>query len=622
MCGIAGLSGSHQAPDELRSLLLRMAGTLVHRGPDDSGERVVPELGGGLASRRLSIVDLEGGAQPMSNEDGSVHAVVNGEIYNHRQLRESLERSGHRFRSCSDSEVVIHLYEEMGVDFLQQLQGMFALAIMDVPRRRLLLARDRCGMKPLYYAESPDGLLFGSEIKALLAGGRLAAPDFAGIDTYLGLGYVPSPRTCFKGVCKLPAGHYLLQDESGTVCRPYWRFVFEQGAPRRSDAAYAEELQSLLDAAVASHLQADVPVGLLISGGVDSSLVACAAARAQGGGLDSFSVVFPDAPEVDERPWQQAMAGHIGSRHHEVEFRASDVPALAATAIYHQDVPSLSFPSIVQLRLAELVTGSVKTVLSGEGSDELFAGYAWYRDLPYQGLRRVVPAPLARLPARYLTHVRWGRFLRALAAPSDEAMEAEVLRIFTPREKHRIFGRELPLGEADLAPLKLDPETDRSCANGLQRRMAIGLTRMLPDGLLMVNDRVSMAHSLEVRMPFLDNSIVDFARRLPWDMARRGRQEKFVLQLLKGQLPGAVAERRKQPLSAPDNRYYRGPLRSWTRDVLLGSPTGGPLDRAQVEKRLDGWLDGSDYYMRRVRALVAFQLWWNAFFGKSEHAAR
>ena len=608
------MSGSHCDPDELGEVLQRMGQTLVHRGPDGTGQLLVPEMGAGLVFRRLSIIDLETGGQPIASEDGCVHVIINGEIYNHRALRRELEQRGHRFRSNSDAEVVVHLYQEMGPGFLPRLDGMFALAVLDIPRRRLLLARDRCGMKPLYYAQRESSFMFASEIKALLAAGHQAEPDFCGIDTCLGFGYVPAPRTCFKGVQKLPAGHCLLWQEDSVSCQPFWRFVFEPAATRKKDGEYAEELQSLLDAAVASHLQADVPVGLLISGGLDSSLVASAASRLCGYRLKTFSVVFPEAPESDERPYQQAMVEHIGSEHHEVEFRARDVPRLASKAMFHQDVPTLSFPSIVQLRLAELASAAVKSVLSGEGSDELFAGYAWYRELPYNRLRRLVPPALARLPANYVTHVKWGRFLRVLAARSDLASEAEVFRVFTPREKRAVFNRDLPLGWNDLAPLLLDPATDASCSNRLQQRIAMGLTRTLCDGLLMVNDRTSMAHSLEVRMPFLDNSIVDFARRLPPDMTRRNKQEKYVLSLLTGQLPRTVAQRRKQPLSAPDHRYFRGPLREWARDVLLASPAGGPLNQQVIGKRFDGWLDGSDYYIRRVRTLVAFQLWWNLFF--------
>jgi len=617
MCGIAGVIANPSAPDKLGSVLARMGESLVHRGPDGRGQVLVPEMGAGLVSRRLSIVDLETGNQPIANEDGSIHVVVNGEIYNHRELRHELEDRGHRFRSTSDSEVVVHLYEEMGVDFLPRLAGMFALAILDVPRRRLLLARDRCGMKPLYYARNGATLLFGSEIKALFAGDYPAEPDFSGIDTYLSLGYVPAPVTCFKGVHKLPAGHCLIQDPRGLSTRPYWRFTFDNHEPSGSDGDYAEELQSLLDTAVSSHLRADVPVGLLISGGVDSSLVAAAARRATTGTLKTFSVIFPDAPEADERPYQQAMVNQIGSEHHEIAFRPDDIPALMEKVIYHQDVPCPVFPAIVNYRLAELVSSSVKSVLSGEGSDELFAGYGWHATPPYQQLRHIVPPFLAALPASYLTHVKWGRFFRVLAAPDEMASIAEVPRIFTPREKRSIMNPEFPSGGLDLSPLAIDLETEASCSNDLQKRIAMNFTRRMADGLLMVNDRIAMARSLEVRMPFLDNTIVDFARRLPPRMARRKNQEKYVLSLMTSQLPASIAARKKKPLSAPDNRYFRGPLREWARDVLLSSPQSGPLNKKIIEKRFDGWLDGSDYFIGRVRVLVSFQLWWNLHFGSS-----
>lgn len=617
MCGIAGVTKGRLSPDELGSVLKRMGKTLVHRGPDEYGQLVVPEMGSGLICCRLSIIDLESGKQPIANEDGSIHVVMNGEIYNHRELRHELEQRGHRFRTNTDTEVVVHLYEEMGWQFLPCLAGMFALAVLDLPRRRLLLARDRCGMKPLYYAQTAAAFYFGSEIKALLAGGYTAEPDYNGIDTFLSLGYVPSPRTCFHGIEKLPAGHYVVADEQGVNCRPYWLFKFNHEEPRKDEREYAEELQSLLDAAVTSHLKADVPVGLLISGGVDSSLVAAAASRVQDGGLKTFSVTFPEAPEVDERQFQQAMAKAIGSEHHEVEFRSRDISELFPKATFHQDVPSLAFPAIVQYRLAELASASVKTVLSGEGSDELFGGYSWYADLPYKGLRRIVPPALARYPAEHVTHVQWGRFLRFLAAQDHASADAEVFRIFTPGEKRAVMHGDLQSGFDDLAPLRLHPVTEASCSNALQRRIATGITRTLCDGLLMVNDRISMAHSLEVRMPFLDNSIVDFASRLPPNLTYRNGQEKVILSLLKRQLPPLVALRKKHFLQAPERRYYRGPLREWARDVLLGSPSGGPLNKNVIAKRFDGWLDGSDEYIRRVRVLIAFQLWWNQFFGQA-----
>lgn len=613
MCGIAGFFNSRFNAEEAQQILDRMNDSLVHRGPDEAGTISVPDLGAGLAARRLRIVDLATGRQPISNEDGSIHVVLNGEIYNHRELRADLESRGHRFSTHTDTEVIVHLYEEHGDDFLPLLDGMFGLAVLDTPRRRLLLARDRCGMKPLYYAHSPSGFLFGSEIKAVLAAGHPAQPDFAAIDTYLSLGYVPAPRTCFEGIVHLPAGQYAVVEPGGVQRETYWRFTFDHSQPRRNDSEYVEELDGLLTAAVKSHLAADVPVGLLLSGGWDSSLIASTSARLAGRPLKTFSVTFPDAPEADETTYQRAMADHLGSEHHEAEFRAREIPELLRTMVRHADAPSIAYPGLVHSKIAGLAAEHVKTVLSGDGSDELFAGYHWLGDFFGYGLRQVVPKNLMRPLAERITHHRWGRSARVLTAPDDQTADNELSRIFTQREKQALIGSEgsdLP----DLSPRNLDAETLASCNSRLERLLARCLTRDLADGLLADNDRTSMASSLEVRMPFLDNAVVDFARRLPADMKRRGTQEKYILQPLVQQLPSTIANRKKQPMRTPMSRAVRGPLRNYTRSLLLDA-NGGPLRRDYIERHFDRWLQ-SDEFVRRVHALMTFQAWWNEYFAR------
>ena len=530
MCGIAGFFNSHFSAEEAQQILHRMNDSLVHRGPDEAGTIAVPELGAGLAARRLSIVDLATGRQPISNEDGSIHVVLNGEIYNHRELRTELESRGHRFSTHTDTEVIAHLYEEHGDDFLQLLDGMFGLAVLDTPRRRLLLARDRCGMKPLYYTHSSSGLLFGSEIKAVLAAGHPAQPDFAAIDTYLSLGYVPAPRTCFEGVEQLPAG-------------------------------------------------------LLLSGGWDSSLLAATAARLAGRPLKTFSVTFPDAPEADETTYQRAMADYLGSEHHEAEFRAREIPELLSSMVRHADAPSIAYPGLVHSKIAGLSAGHVKTVLSGDGADELFAGYHWLGDFSGYRLRQVLPRNLLRPLADQITHHRWGRLARVLTAANDQTADNELSRIFTQSEKQALIDSAGERSLPDLTPRNLDPETLASCDSRLERLLARCLTRDLADGLLADNDRTSMASSLEVRMPFLDNSLVDFASRLPADMKRRGTQEKYILRSLAQQLPPTVANRKKQPMRTPMSRAVRGPLRNYTRELLLDT-NGGPLRRPTTERAI------------------------------------
>jgi asparagine synthase (glutamine-hydrolysing) len=327
MCGIAGVFASGLPTAELARTLDAMNTAQAHRGPDESGTVLHQPLGAGLASCRLSIVDPEHGRQPIANEDESVHVVLNGEIYNHGPLREFLLSKGHQFRSRSDTEVLVHLYEELGEELLDRLEGMFALAVLDTRRARLLLARDGPGMKPLYLAQTQHGFLFASEAKALFAT-RLVSPqpDPASIDTYLTMGYVPAPMSMFRGVQRLQAGRFAVVDRGGLRERTFWRLRYEKTATRKPDQEYAEELETILGRAVRLHFAADVPVGAFLSGGWDSSLTATFAARAAGRRLNTFSVVFPEDPHMDESRYSRQMAKHLGTDHHEIEYRSNQMP--------------------------------------------------------------------------------------------------------------------------------------------------------------------------------------------------------------------------------------------------------------------------------------------------------
>jgi len=529
MCGIAGIFHSSLDEESLRLLLARMNDSLIHRGPDEGAVYFSAQGQSGLASRRLSIVDLPTGSQPIPNEDESVLLVCNGEIYNHRELRTELESRGHRFRTRTDVEVILHLYEDLAEGCLSRLNGMFAIALLDRAQDRLLLARDRPGMKPLYTAASNQGFLFASEPRALLASGLVEPEaDWAGIDSYLTFGYTPAPRTCYRGIEKLPAGYSMLVDRSGIRTGAYWRLRYRLAEPRRSDADYAGELRDLLDTAVRTHLDADVEVGAFVSGGWDSSLIAILAARQRSRPLKTFSIVFPENPEIDERPYSRTLAASIGSEHHEIEFRAGDVPRTFPACITHLGEPCLAAPFQLLYALSSLAAGSVKAVVSGEGSDELFAGYRWLQREtdPYYWWRRVVHPWLARVPAAYALDPRWRRLWRVLGASDDIAADAEWYRVFAPREIDEILPPCVYDQRPDTAPLRLHEETLSSCRTRLERRLAIEFTRRLPEGILLDGDRMSMAHSLELRMPFLDANILEFAARLPPDMRRRGSQEK------------------------------------------------------------------------------------------------
>jgi asparagine synthase (glutamine-hydrolysing) len=626
MCGISGLVGVEERGEGLRALVDRMGRTLHHRGPDDFGLLLDSAWGAGISCCRLAISDPAGGRQPMENEDGAVAVVANGEIYNHRALRAELIARGHRFKSTCDTEVIVHLYEEKGPAFVDSLEGMFGIAILDRRRRELLLARDRIGMKPLYYASTPLGFAFGSEIRPLFASGLVGpAPDRDAIDTYLAAGYVPAPVTCFGGVSKVRPGELVVVRDRKVETRRYWQFEFAQTDRDASEGELAEELDALLRDAVRDHLDADVPVGVLASGGLDSTLVALHAARIAGRSPPLFTIVQPESRGFDEGPPARALANLLDAEHHQIEFRGTDIPALLPQVVRALETPCVAAPAVLQYRLAQETGKVVKTVVGGEGSDEIFAGYPWFGGAWRWSLRRLVPKTLLRGPAQRVTQLQWGRLLRMLTAPDDGAADREQYRILTRREQRLILGWDRPDLD-DLAPLRLDPLTESSCRDGLERRLALEITWRLPDGLLQVNDRVQMANALEVRMPFLDGRIVDFARRLPSRMKWRGGQEKYILNLLSRSMkPGAggraafppeIARRRKFGLQTPMNRHLSGPLRGWVREMLLDGPEGEPFRRAALEPLLDGWMGDQrrDRHLRRPLSLLYLQAWWNEFF--------
>jgi asparagine synthase (glutamine-hydrolysing) len=616
MCGISGVFGSRLPPQELPRLLARMSATLVHRGPDDCGQLALPEMGSGLACRRLSLVDLVTGNQPLTNEDGTVAVVMNGEIYNHRQLRAELELRGHAFRSTTDTEVVAHLFEQQGLECLERLNGMFGLAILDVKARRLILARDAAGMKPLYWTETPSGSLFASEVKALFASGLVAAgPDWHTLHAYLAVGFHAPPRSCFRGIEKLPAGGYVVIDGGGVRRGTFWRMRFDTSRPRRSDAEYAEEAEARLRAAVKSHLDADVPVGAFISGGLDSALVTTFAAQASSRPLRTFSLVFPDDPDVDESRYSRTLAASLGTEHEEVEFRAADIPALLPAAIRHLEEPCNPGPVLLEYHLAEAASKSVKAVMSGEGSDELFAGYGWLRSGYYYSLRRVVPRPIARLAGPLVSQPRLVRAAGILSARTDALADIEWFRAFTAEQKDSLLSPESRISEGDTLSLLPHPDTLASCQDHLQRRLSFDFTRRLGEAILFMSDKMNMAHSLEVRMPFLDRTLIDFALALPSDMKVRNGREKYILSLLGSHIPPAIAQRRKFGLHYPDHCLFSPIGRAYVRELLLDSAKpDGPLVRSQVETFLNRALRGPGEGTRLIWILMLLQAWWNEFF--------
>ncbi|HSB17360.1 MAG TPA: asparagine synthase (glutamine-hydrolyzing) [Bryobacteraceae bacterium] len=614
MCGIVGIFAADLGVVEVREALDRMMRAVVHRGPDEAGSLIFGHHRAGIGCRRLSILDLEHGSQPMPNEDGTVHVVLNGEIYNHCELRAELEQKGHTFRSRSDTEVIAHLYEERGDDCLEALNGMFGLAILDSRSGRLLLARDRCGMKPLYFAQTSNGFLFASEIKSLLASGLVPAePDLEAVDSFLTVGYVPVPRTGFRGVKKLEPGEALTVDAHGVTPRVFWRVGFDNAKPPATEQEYAHELESRLTAAVKSHLVADVPVGAFISGGMDSSLVAALAVEHATYPLKTFSVVFPEDNSVDESRYSRELVQQLGTEHHEIEFRISEAPDLLPKMVRHLEEPSTVGPGMATYKLASAAARHVKVVLSGEGSDEIFAGYAWLGSEAYYRIRPLVPRIFMRKLAEHSRSLRVRRVLRTLAAPDEVSADIEWFRIMTPNEKARALRLTAP--SSDLDPIRPHPDTLASSADILQRRLALDFTRRLANGILLMGDKMTMAHSLETRMPFLDRGVVDFGLALPSRMKWRGKRGKYILSLLANRLPPEIAHRRKRGFQYPIRSMQRGPFADFARAYLLDSAKpGGLIDRHFLESALAQWQGEGPAGLRLITALLTLRAWCNEFF--------
>ncbi|MDA1314860.1 MAG: asparagine synthase (glutamine-hydrolyzing) [Acidobacteria bacterium] len=616
MCGIAGIFEGRIAEDSYPDVLKKMADAIIHRGPDDEGYLALPQLSTGLASRRLSIVDLPGGHQPIANEDETIHVVFNGEIYNHVELRRDLESRGHRFRTNCDTEVIVHAYEEWDVEGLGRLNGMFALAVLDTARRRLLLARDGPGMKHLYWAQTPRGLVFGSEVKALLASGLIEPEvDPEAIRLYLTAGFIPAPFTGFLGIKKLPPGGFVVAESGNVREGRFWipRYVADER--EKSETEYAEELEYLLRQAVARHLAADVPVGAFLSGGWDSSLITTFAAQQSSRRLKTFSIVFPDHPDTDESRYSRLMAQTLGTDHEETEFRTSETEQMVSDVVRHLEEPNVRAPILLVYQLCRLGGSRLNSVLAGEGSDELFGGYSWFQRPDARAgyaLRPFTPSGIVGMLSPRLVPPPMRLLLALLAAPDLDAADAAWLSGLSPDVDSSLISSRFRSSKTDLEALLPDPATMASAQGFLHRVLSLEQHGRMADAILLESDKMSMAFSLELRMPFLDRTIVDFALRLPARYKLRGRQEKYILKALTRHLPPEIAQRKKCGLHYPSS-FLNSIGGDYARALLLdGATPDGLLNRVQVEQLLSR--KESAHRGSIIGALIMLQTWWNEFF--------
>lgn len=621
MCGICGIMTFSPAAEIARDEVRRMNEAIIHRGPDEDGFYHGEQIG--MAMRRLSIIDLSSGQQPIGNEDGTVWIIFNGEIYNYLELRRDLESRGHRFKTKSDTEAIVHAYEEFGVECPAKLNGMFGFAIWDTRNRSLFLARDRLGKKPLYYYAGNDRLVFGSELKSILQSQhvpRRVSPE--ALDLYLTYEYVPAPHTIFAGIKKLPAGHSLLIRRDGkTELRRYWDLHF------RENGYHAAELQQglvdLLQDAVKIRLMSDVPLGAFLSGGIDSSCVVALMARVMDQPVKTFSIGFEEG-SYNELEYARAIARHYKTDHKEFILRPNALE-LTEKLVKHLDEPLGDFSIFPTYLVSKMAREHVTVVLSGDGGDELFAGYDtyvadWmyrkYRMLP-SFLRHGLVQPFARLLPP--TEKKKGpinkikRFVEGTQYPED-LQHVRWMIFLAEREKQQLYGEalhdiDIRRGAHDFIRGHFQNADSRDYIN---RQLYVDIKTYLCDDIMVKVDRMSMAASLEARAPFLDYRVVEYAATIPSALKLQGQQTKWILkEAMKGLLPPPIVKRGKEGFSIPIKNWLKEELRPMMLDVL--SPArlkrDGFFNAEYVQRLVDEHLAGAENHSHRLWALTVFGIW-------------
>lgn len=621
MCGICGIVQSNPGNEYYDENILRhMCETIVHRGPNDegyySGKHAL------LGMRRLSIIDLETGRQPITNEDQTIWLVFNGEIYNFREIRAELEKRGHVFTTNSDSEVILHAYEEYGDRCVHHFNGMFAIALWDAPKRRLFLARDRLGIKPLYYWSNHEALVFGSEIKAILAHPLVPREiDPEAIDQFLTLEYIPGPRTIFKGIQKLAPGRLLIYQDGRLAIDQYWDIPFD---PIKDDAHACEErLLHLLKDAVEKQLVSDVPLGAFLSGGIDSSTVVALMSQITPGNVRTFSIGFEDST-YNELPQARTVAQHFGAVHHD-EVLNPDVAEMAQHLVAHMDEPFGDFSMFPTYLVSRLAARHVKVVLSGDGGDELFGGYdayiaqqldAYYRKLPAPIRQSVLPAVMDRIPPQ---SAKKGVINKAKRLVEGSALPASLqhtrwMMFANDEDKALLYRPEFTAALNGRTPASVIQRYFRQAGrmDPVAQQQYVDIKTYLVDDILTKVDRMSMAASIEARVPLLDHRIVEMAVNLPAHMKLNLGRTKIVLRkTMKPYLPEFVLKKPKQGFSIPIKHWLRGPLQPLMTDLLSESAlrNRGYFEPLTVSTWMKEHLEGRVNHSHRLWALMVLELW-------------
>ena len=624
MCGICGIAYADPGRSVDGRVLDDMLDVLRHRGPDDGGTLLRRNIG--IGNRRLSIIGLAEGRQPVKNEDGSLQVVFNGEIYNYRELTELLRRRGHRFSTDTDTETLVHAYEEFGMEFPEHLNGMFAFALWDERRERLLLARDRVGIKPLYYAFHDGALIFASELRSLLRYPGLSPEvDLASLGEYLSYEYVPTPRSILQNVSKLPPGHLLSWSGGEARISRYWDLDLSrcEGIRPRHIADYERELREILRESVEREMVSDVPVGVLLSGGVDSTAVAAMMTRATSEKIRSFSVSFEDK-SFDESRYARMAADFLGTEHHEFLLTEDRMIDAARNLAEHMDEPLGDSSFIPTLLLSKFVREHVKVALGGDGGDELFAGYPtlqahrlvhYYERLVPSSVRlRLVPWLVDRLPVSFNNisfDFKARRFIsgRGLAPVVRHQLW---LGAFTPAQKKELLNPWANLAEKDTYGVALEHYRNSGAADELNRILYTDMKLYLEGDILPKVDRASMASSLEVRVPLLNHRLVEYVASLPHELKLRRFAGKYLLKRsLRGLVPPAILKRPKKGFNMPVARWLFGPLREIVEDSLGESrlKNDGFFNPRYVRRLMDEHKEGRHDHRKLLWTLLVFQLW-------------
>ncbi len=621
MCGIVGTVHSSEKGPVDGEILHRMNSSLKHRGPDDEGSWVHGRVG--LAMRRLSIIDLEDGHQPISNEEGNIWTVFNGEIYNFQELREELLQKGHHFKTRSDTEVIVHLYEDAGEDFVHRLRGMFAIALWDEQSQKLLLYRDRVGIKPLHYWFKNGTLVFASEIKAILEYPEVGRGlSLSALSDYLSFLYVPTPQTIYQEIRKLPAGHYLVYSKDQIRLHRYWDFHYQESSGIR-EKVWVERLKAALQESIQLHLVSDVPVGAFLSGGVDSSTVVAWMSALTTQPIKTYSMGFDDN-QFNELPFAREVADHCRTDHHEKVVKV-DAFRLLSKIVSGFDEPFADPSSIPTFLVSEFAREDLKVVLSGDGGDELFSGYLWtrkeavlerYRRLPLSFKRALAAVFLSK---DYRPQMETGRmnlirrFLYDAGHPPAASFARRVM-CFQPWMKERLLQPWVwqELKKENSLDLIFSLFGQKGGGTGMDKLLYWDSRVYLPDDLLTKVDRMSMMHALEVRVPLLDHKLIELAGSIPYSLKLKGWTTKYILkEAVRTMLPPRILKQRKQGFAIPIQRWFREELFDISKQLLLGEDSRSRrfFQSSYLQWILESHRNGSQRFGFQLYALVVFELW-------------